>query len=201
MSKSQRFDERGDTLIEVLVTVVIVGMTAAAILGTLLISISSSTQHRYLANDDTLARSAIEAIKQQVELPQSPTNDFVDCSTSITPNQATGNPQVILADWTTAGGPSQVMLPSVPASYSGFSANAVQITGIECYDASGSGALDSGCAYTTVGSWTSITGSCANDTSGLLEVTVTVKDPSGYSLNLSTMVRNPNFKAAYGGMY
>lgn len=181
-------------------TVVIVGMAAAAILGTLLISISSSTQHRYLANDDTLARSALEAVKQQVQLPQSASNDFVDCSASTTLNQATGNPQVILADWTTTGSPSYVTLPAVPASYSGFSANAARITGVGCFDAS-TGSLDSGCAYTNVGTWTSLTGSCANDTSGLLQVTVTVTDPSGYSLNLSTIVRNPTYEAGYSAKY
>lgn len=198
---TSRFDDRGDTLVEVLVTVVIVGLAAAAILGTLLISISSSTQHRYLANDDTLARSAIESIKQQVELQQSSNSAFVDCSaaTSTTPApHPTGNPQVILSDWT-GSGTYHIALPAVPPGYSGFSSNSVQISKVQCFNAS-SGALDSTC-YATAAAGPPPGNTCSSDTSGILAVTVTVTDPSGYALNLSTLVRNPSFQAAYNGAF
>ena len=198
---TRRYDDRGDTLVEVLVTVVIVGLAAVAILGTLLISISSSTQHRYLANDDTLARSAIEAIKQQVELQQSSSSAFVDCSsaTSTTaPPHPTGNPQVILSDWT-ATGTYHITLPSIPAGYSGFSANSVQISKVQCFNAS-SGGLDSTC-YATPTAGPPPGNTCTSDTSGILAVTVTVTDPSGYALSLSTLVRNPSFEAAYNAAF
>lgn len=198
--RSQR-DERGDTLVEVLVTVVIMGLAAVAILGTLLISISSSTQHRYLANDDTLARSAIEAIKQQVELPQSITSPFVDCSSATsttTGGHPSGTAQVILADWTGSGS-YQLTLPAIPSGYNGFSANSVQITKIQCFNAS-TGTLDGTCIASSTG--TPILTGCGNDTSGLVALTVTVTDPSHYSLSMTTIVRNPNFQSSYAsGMY
>lgn len=193
-------DDRGDTLVEVLVTVVIIGFAATAILGTLLISISSSTEHRFLANDDTLARSAVESIKQQAELQQTSSSTFVDCSTATSTTAAphpTGNPQVILQDWTNAG-TYHMTLPAIPTGYSGYSANSVAISKIQCFNPS-TGALDPNCVATSSGAPV-LTG-CASDTSGVLGVTVTVTDPSKYSLNLSTLVRNPTFQASYDGMY
>lgn len=184
--------ERGDTLIEVLVTVVIVGLAAAAILGALLLSISSSTEHRDLATDDTLAKSALEAVKQQVELPQSSTNDFVDCSGSTTTNPPTGTPQTILGYWTSAG-TYQLALPT-SAGYS------VNVTGVECFSTS-LGTFDSTCSYSSVNTTNNAMSTCGSDTNGLLRVTVTVKDPTKYTLSLSTIVRNPTYESTYDSVY
>ena len=58
-------DEQGFSLVEVLITVVIVGIAFAAILGGMVTSIVVSDVHRKQASSDALARSAAEALKDQ----------------------------------------------------------------------------------------------------------------------------------------
>ena len=156
--------ERGDTLVEVLITVVIVGLVAAAILGALLIAISSSTEHRNLANDDSILKSAIEAVKVQAQLPQSSSNKFQDCGT-------TSGPPTLAA----------ITLPTVPSGYS------VAITSVQCWDAKNH-VFDSTCTA----------GSTCNP-SGLLLVTLTVQDPTGYKISESSLVRDPTYVSSYSG--
>jgi Tfp pilus assembly protein PilV len=67
-----RADERGDTLIEILVAVVVIAMAVTAIVGALVAGLDASAQHRNLATDDTLLRSYAEAAKQQIELQANP---------------------------------------------------------------------------------------------------------------------------------
>jgi prepilin-type N-terminal cleavage/methylation domain-containing protein len=70
--------EEGFSLAEVLVTIVIVGVTFAALLGGLFTSISVSSLHRKQAAADALARSAAEWVKDSVA------NPYVPCATSGT---------------------------------------------------------------------------------------------------------------------
>lgn len=56
-------DESGFSLPEILVTIVIVGIAFAAILGGMITSITVSDLHRKQATADALARSAAEAVK------------------------------------------------------------------------------------------------------------------------------------------
>ena len=58
-------DEAGFSLVEILVTIVIVGIAFAAILGGMVTSIVVSDLHRGQASADVLARSAAEAVKDQ----------------------------------------------------------------------------------------------------------------------------------------
>ena len=75
-----RSSEAGETLVEMLIAIVIIGIAVTAILGALLTSMTASTQHRGLAVEDTLLRSYAEQAKQQIEL-QTPTS-----STSYQPS-------------------------------------------------------------------------------------------------------------------
>lgn len=56
-------DESGFSLVEILITVVIVGIAFAAILGGMVTSIVVSDVHRKQASTDALVRSAAEAVK------------------------------------------------------------------------------------------------------------------------------------------
>lgn len=56
-------DESGFSLVEILLTIAIVGIAFAAILGGLATSITVSDLHRKQATADALARSAAEAVK------------------------------------------------------------------------------------------------------------------------------------------
>jgi type II secretory pathway pseudopilin PulG len=156
--------------------VAIIGIVAAAILGSLMIAISSSGVHRNLSTDDTLAKSALEAVKNQVELAQTSTTDFVDCGTT------SNGPSSILTAWNTPSSGKYITLPS-QAGYT------VAISNVTCWDTV-SHQFDSTC-----------TSASPCNPGGLLQVTVSVTDPSNYTLRQSTLVRNPDFNNAYNGKY
>ena len=59
--------ERGDTLIEVLVAVAILGIASVALLTAFSTAITASAEHRVLATSDSVARSAAEAVFSEVE--------------------------------------------------------------------------------------------------------------------------------------
>lgn len=80
--------EQGDTLIEVLLTVVIVAIAFAALMGALVSAISGSTEHRSLSVDDTLLKSVAESAKNQIET--GPGAQFTTCA-SQSPNHYTIN--------------------------------------------------------------------------------------------------------------
>jgi prepilin-type N-terminal cleavage/methylation domain-containing protein len=64
-----RRGERGETLVEILVSIVIIGICFAAILGGLTSSIFGSRVHREQATVETVLRSYAEATKAQVNRP------------------------------------------------------------------------------------------------------------------------------------
>jgi len=61
--------EDGFSLVELLVTIVIVGVTFSALLGGLFTTITVSSLHRKQASADSVARSAAEWIKDSVATP------------------------------------------------------------------------------------------------------------------------------------
>jgi len=71
-------DEAGFSLAEVLVTIIIVGIAFAAVLGGMVTSVVVSDTHRKEASSDALARSAAEALKDQAVayVPCAAPNDY-----------------------------------------------------------------------------------------------------------------------------
>ena len=65
--------EEGFSLAEILVTIVIVGITFTALLGGLMTSITVSGFQRQVATADTVARSAGEWVKDSVQNPYATT--------------------------------------------------------------------------------------------------------------------------------
>jgi prepilin-type N-terminal cleavage/methylation domain-containing protein len=61
--------EEGFSLVELLVTIVIVGVTFSALLGGLITTITVSSLHRKQATADSIARSAAEWVKDSVANP------------------------------------------------------------------------------------------------------------------------------------
>lgn len=180
MERVTRDTDAGETYVEILISLIVFGLIAVALLGALMTSISSSSEHRYLSTDDTLAKAALETVKLNVQQQPPTTSDFIDCSTTNTPDK-------IIQTWNTEFG-----LPAAPSHYS------IQITGLECWKPTangGTGAFDGNCQV--VNSVPTVDKCSAADTAGLQRVTVTVTDPSGYSLPLSTLIRNSNFQAGY----
>jgi len=74
--------ESGDTLIEILISVVIIALAASALLGALLTSITASESHRSLSVDDTVLKSFAELAKEQIEVQSS--LSYAPCATSYT---------------------------------------------------------------------------------------------------------------------
>lgn len=115
--RSTRRDDRGDSYIEILVTLVIVSITVVAIIGALLTSIQSSTEHRNLATDDNVIKSAVEVLKAATE--QQDPSKFIGCS-------ATQTSTSILSTWN-SGGAQGIALPG----------NAT-IAAVQCWDGANS---------------------------------------------------------------
>jgi len=72
--------DAGDTLIEVILAVGIVALTAVALVGTILTSITSSTEHRTLTDSDTYIKSFADAAQQQIQRQNNPL--FQKCASS-----------------------------------------------------------------------------------------------------------------------
>lgn len=74
--------EEGDTLLEVLIAVVLISLTVAALLGALVTSITSAGEHRTLADIDTVLKSYAENAQYAIDLQSSPW--YTDCATVTT---------------------------------------------------------------------------------------------------------------------
>jgi prepilin-type N-terminal cleavage/methylation domain-containing protein len=86
-------DERGETLIELVVAVAILGLAAVAILGGLMMSIRTSVMHRNDATGGAYVRSFAEAIQTDVD-----TNGYKTCANAVS-------------------GYAGVAVPALPAGY------------------------------------------------------------------------------------
>jgi len=82
-------DERGDTLIEVLIALVVLGIAAVALLTAFATAITASSAHRHLATLDSSVRAASDQVIAQVpggsqQRPSGPSN-CTHGGTSFTP--------------------------------------------------------------------------------------------------------------------
>ena len=82
-SRTPQRDERGETLIELVVAVAILGIAAVAILGALMMSVSSSVVHRNDASGDAYVRSFAEAVQSYVDA-----NNIQPCATAASTYQS-----------------------------------------------------------------------------------------------------------------
>ena len=74
--KHNRHDDNGETLIEVLATIIILGTAIAALLAGISTAVLNSSNHRDLATGNALLRSYAEAVKQSTRA------GFVNCATT-----------------------------------------------------------------------------------------------------------------------
>ena len=89
-SRRDRYSEDGDTLVEVLLALIVLGLAGAALLTAFATSITSSAEHRNLASLDSSTRlasnQAIADVQQQsVAEANSPTDNPFRCTTSTWP--------------------------------------------------------------------------------------------------------------------
>ena len=76
-----RYSDDGDTLIEILVTITILGLAAVSLLGAFLTVISSSARHRSYAAIDTILKNFADAATYQIQMSSSPAAIFSPCAT------------------------------------------------------------------------------------------------------------------------
>lgn len=103
-------NDSGETLIEILVSVAILGIAAVAILGGLMVSIQSSTMHRNNATGGAYVRSFAEAIQTSVD-----STGYQSCANAVA----------------AYGG---VTVPGLPAGYT------KAVTGVQSWTGTGWGA-------------------------------------------------------------
>jgi Tfp pilus assembly protein PilV len=92
MTSSPRWDERGATLVEVLVSVVILSIIIAGLLGGMTTTVSSSNIGRQQADAEAILTSTGEALKDSTFYPY-------QCSP---PYSLTGNIPALPSGWSTA---------------------------------------------------------------------------------------------------
>lgn len=83
-------DERGETLLEILITVVILGIAFVAILGSMGTSTAASGTHKRQVEANALLVSAADRLKSQAETP------YVSCATPATASYVTSIQSVSL---------------------------------------------------------------------------------------------------------
>ena len=76
--------EAGDTLIEVLIALTVIGLTATALLGAFTTTLSASAQHRNLASLDVVLKSYVEQVTSQLQQQSSTSPTFMACATTAT---------------------------------------------------------------------------------------------------------------------
>ena len=125
-----RSRDAGDTLIELLIAITVIGLTVAGLVGGLAAAISTSGTHRGIADLDGIVRSFAEEARQVIEL--SPTDaQFKPCVPAVptmyqlvsAPYPATGpaNTAVTVfgSGFTLGGSISKVLLETVPGNPTG----------------------------------------------------------------------------------
>ncbi|HXN63048.1 MAG TPA: type II secretion system protein, partial [Acidimicrobiales bacterium] len=93
---ARQSSERGDTLVEVLLALIILGVAGVALLAGFATAISSSAEHRNLASLDSSERVATNAAIADVQQQAGQSNDPFSCPDNFTPSfsNLTGHFQV-----------------------------------------------------------------------------------------------------------
>lgn len=115
-------NEVGDTLIEILLAILVIGIGATALLAGFGTAIGASAEHRSLATIDTVLKSFAETTKFQVQEQTSP--KFANCATTYTiaslpsPSAgAAGTAVTVFGTGFTPGDPMSVTVGSTPATF------------------------------------------------------------------------------------
>lgn len=181
-------NDSGESYIELLVTLVIIGLAGVAILGAVMTSITSSSEHRNLANDDTIMKSAVEQVKYEIELAPAPL--FSDCGSG---GATAGS---LISTWNSG---MSSLWPAIPGGIGSYKA---WISNVECFtESSTASAPDPNCqasmASASAPVTNNITSGCTSDLSGIVQVTVSVLDQSNLVSSMTTLVRNPSYGSSY----
>lgn len=102
--EGRRRADQGDTLIEVMIAVAILAIAGVALIGSVLTSITASSEHRFLTLNDVYIKSYSDAAIQQIERASSPL--FSDCASTyslVKPSDIPSNYPIVISSieyWT-----------------------------------------------------------------------------------------------------
>jgi Tfp pilus assembly protein PilV len=175
-----RHHEQGDTLIEVLIALIVIGICVVALLGAITTTLSSSGEHRSLAADDSLEMSLADQVKNAIQLQTDAhwphgSGANPDCPSSGLTSwyQSLSNVPLPAPTFTTASTSYPVILTDAP--YSGYTISLTNSSNPPQYWNGSSN------------SWTTM---CPPAATGIQKVTVTVTAPNnGPSDTLDVVVR------------
>lgn len=162
----RRHSESGDTLIEILISLVIIALAVVALLAALTTSITSSTEHREIAVNDTMLKSLANQATYSIEFNTSSPGVFQACAApSHYSNTNIG--------WTD------------PSQYPGYHASITQVV----YWNPSTNKFDSSVSQATCNGYSATQ-------KGIQELVIvsTANNGNGPSLALTAIVRDPNFE-------
>lgn len=121
----RRLPDRGTSLIELLIAILLVGTAGIAVITTFTVSIRGSDTHRDLADSQALVASAGDVL---ADVPPDASDDYLSCATTSTTDIVNGY---------------QAIVDAIPGVAS------VTVTSIEYWDstAAGTGAFGTTCRY------------------------------------------------------
>lgn len=122
---SLRASDAGDTLIEILVALVIIGLTVVALLGVLTTSITSSAEYRTLASIDTVLKNMADAFKNEIQVQPGSAGVYTNCATtyqvvSVYPTTAVPGAGVTVFGTDFPPGPVSIVVGGTPIPNSAF---------------------------------------------------------------------------------
>ena len=159
---SRRDSEAGDTLIEVLIALVVLGIAVVAMLLAFGAALSGSAEHRTLTNIATAEKTVSQQIAAQLQNANPPL--YLACASA--------------ANYQTPNGSNALSFTNLPSGYT------AQVTGVGLWDAS-----DSAFDLTQAACQSALTASNNQSAPQLISATVTY--PSGGSSVVTTVVNNP----------
>lgn len=112
----KREGESGETLIEILVAIVIMGIGALAVMAGFGFSIAASDLGRKQANGDAFVRTAAEAIQNSVNV-----NGLATCASAAATYTAVGQSAVNSADGSASGTSTYTLTVATPVTWSSTS--------------------------------------------------------------------------------
>ena len=133
-------DEVGDTLVEVLVAIIVLGIAAVAIFGAYTMSIVGSAQHRTMASLDVGLRNIAEAATYQIQTQQIPSPPLYSSCASVSGTVSVASSGILNGGITYNGSSINLGSLSLPPSTSYSLSDA---TSIQYWDGSSWG---TGCA-------------------------------------------------------
>jgi type II secretory pathway pseudopilin PulG len=157
--------DNGDTLIEVLIALLVLGMAGVALISAFTTVIGASSEHRTLSTEDVVLKDFAESVTYQLQLQQ-PTPLFLPCA-SLSGTATTSSPTMSYSN----GATSQAISFTPPINYS------VQVTQTQyLYNNTTFQSMSTGCDSSQY--WPQLITATATGPKGTASLSFVVADPA-----------------------